>query len=99
MYVRLGLAVVNLTTFLKNPRFNANWQMKQPNQLKAWYTLLMNHLRTSQYGVYFAVHEIFGVHAAEFIAVKASLKKPESLIPNPQQRVVRQANVVDNDNE
>ena len=85
MYVRLGLAIAKLPAFMKNARFNSNWEFKTPGQLKKWYNVIIGHIRTNQYGVYFATQEIFGAHAAEYMAKKASLKRPECLLPNPAQ--------------
>ena len=95
MYVRLGLAVAKLPTFMKNARFNSNWEFKTPGQLKKWYNIIIGHIRTNQYGVYFAAHEVFGAHAAEYIAQKASLKRPNCLLPNSQQAEGSQSGVVD----
>lgn len=95
MYVRLGLAIARVNTFLKNPRFNTNWEIKEPNQLKKWYDLLMGHIRTNQYGVYFAAQEVFGAHAVEFMAKKGRMKKPECLVPAPLQAGSSRPNVED----
>lgn len=96
MYVRLGLAVAHVTAFLKNPRVNANWEIKQPSQLKQWYNLLMGHIRTNQYGVFFAAQEIFGIHAADYMAKVGHLKRPDCVIHVMPQAGSSKANVADN---
>jgi hypothetical protein len=79
MYVRLGLAVAETGGFMKNVRYMVNWEMKTQSQLKQWYELIIGHIRTGPYGVYFALQEVFGVHAADFVAAKGHAKKPEGL--------------------
>lgn len=79
MYVRLGVAVANACGFMKNPRFTNNWHIKGPSQLKRWYDTIMGHIRTNQYGVYFALQEVFGVDIANVVASKGHANKPEGL--------------------
>lgn len=81
MYVRLGLANVRTVGFLKNAKYRTNWELKRMDEIKRWYGTIMGHIRTSKYGVYFALQELFGVDAANEVAANSNVIKPEGLQP------------------
>lgn len=81
MYMRLGLVTVNTTGGVTRPKFNNNWHVKSDVELKMWYKTLMGHIRTKEYGVYFALQEVFGADMAELVSKEQKIKRPLGLRP------------------
>ncbi len=86
MMIRLGIADALRSTVLRTAKWavsGGNWEIKSTGQLHDWYMKLMTHIRTNEYGVYFALQEVFGIEAADLVAEKGHVKKPDGLVLSP----------------
>jgi hypothetical protein len=76
MFIRTGLALAMRPGVLSVAKYKSNWEIKGDKELKELYKIVMEHLGKEDYGVYFAIEEIFGVEMADEVAKNGHAKKP-----------------------